>query len=92
MAEKLSLTDQLSDALQKAEYWHGQYDAILAQLKDKEEKEKSSLRDTIGRFEGMNRDILESNRQLMEVVRWHVAPDTAKKPDMISGNDMGRRY
>ena len=75
---KKTLTQQLEKALQDAQYWRGKYEAIKTELQDEKDKNRQDGSLRMRHTSETLQEVIECNRQLMEVVRWHVNPETAK--------------
>ncbi len=78
---KKSLTQQLEEAKLEFARMTGKYDAIYNQLSDLQYKNEQENKNNLNMFRKNQEELFSANAQLMEVVRWHINPETAKRPE-----------
>lgn len=71
-----TLRQQLEKALQDVDYQKGRYNEVYAKLSRYEEKEKDKMMGLQRDYE----DVKRENEKLLEIIRWHINPETAKYP------------
>lgn len=76
---KISLQEQLKQAIANANNWEVKYWDTREKLDKYERDEKDVFNRRIDKYERVSQELIDINRQMMEIVRWHVNPETAKE-------------
>ena len=76
MKKKETLKRQLERAIQDNEWKTSRINELLGKLEAYERKEKNKM----FRLEQDRIDAVDSNKNLLEIIRWQINPETAKYP------------
>lgn len=68
----------LEKANLNASVWESKYWTARQRLDDYEQKDKLALRNRIENYDRLSQELVNMNNQMMEIIRWHVNPETAK--------------
>ena len=79
---KNTLTQQLEKALQEVQYYKGKYEAINEELEEVKRNLEHKFNRGLDLMRSQQEELFSANKQLMEVVRWHINPETAKTPSI----------
>ena len=80
---KTNLKKQLERANLNADHWENKYWEVRGKLDKYEEEGKNKFINRINDYDRLANDMQEMNRQMLEIVRWHVNPETAKKDKLV---------
>ncbi len=74
--KKVSITKQLNDQKAETEFYRGKNVTLNEMIDDLRKKDENNVRNMCSELSRSN----DNQRQLLEVIRWMINPETAKFP------------